>query len=57
VLLAMASAVATRLVKPVHAEKEVERADGEVVRALIGALKGASATEEDYRRHLEEKHR
>jgi hypothetical protein len=27
------------------------------VRALIGSLKGASATEDDYRRYLEEKHR
>jgi hypothetical protein len=27
------------------------------VRAMIGALKGASVTEEDYRRHLEEKYR
>lgn len=27
------------------------------VRAMIGSLKGATATEEDYRRHLEEKHR
>jgi len=27
------------------------------VRATIGALKGASVTAEDYRRHLEEKYR
>ena len=27
------------------------------VRAMIGSLKGASVTEEDYRRHLEEKYR
>jgi hypothetical protein len=27
------------------------------VRALIGALKGATVTEEDYRNHLVEKHR
>ncbi len=27
------------------------------VRAMIGSLKGASATEEDYRRYLEEKYR
>lgn len=27
------------------------------VRSLIGSLKGASATEADYRRHLEEKYR
>ncbi|NTW28998.1 MAG: antitoxin [Coriobacteriia bacterium] len=27
------------------------------VLAMIGALKGASTTEEDYRRHLEEKYR
>ncbi|TVQ40389.1 MAG: antitoxin [Spirochaetaceae bacterium] len=27
------------------------------VRSMIGSLKGASTTEEDYRRHLEEKHR
>jgi hypothetical protein len=27
------------------------------VRSMIGSLKGASATEEDYRRHLEEKYR
>ena len=27
------------------------------VGSLIGALKGASVTEADYRRHLEEKHR
>lgn len=27
------------------------------VRAMIGSLKGAQATEEDYRRHLEEKYR
>jgi hypothetical protein len=27
------------------------------VRAMIGSLKGATATEEDYRRHLEEKYR
>jgi hypothetical protein len=27
------------------------------VRALIGSLKGASVTEEDYRHHLEEKYR
>jgi Family of unknown function (DUF6364) len=27
------------------------------VRSLIGSLKGATATEEDYRRHLEEKSR
>lgn len=27
------------------------------VRAMIGSLKGASATEEDYRQHLEEKYR
>lgn len=27
------------------------------VRAMIGSLKGASATEDDYRRHLEEKYR
>lgn len=26
------------------------------VRSMIGSLKGASTTEEDYRRHLEEKH-
>jgi hypothetical protein len=26
------------------------------VRAMVGALKGATATEEDYRRHLEKKH-
>lgn len=27
------------------------------VRAMIGSLKGATVTEEDYRRHLEEKYR
>lgn len=27
------------------------------VRAMIGSLKGAVTTEDDYRRHLEEKHR
>ena len=27
------------------------------VRALIGSLKGATATEEDYRQHLEDKYR
>ena len=27
------------------------------VRALMGSLKGATATEEDYRRHLEDKYR
>lgn len=27
------------------------------VRSLIGSLKGAAVTEEDYRRHLEDKHR
>jgi hypothetical protein len=27
------------------------------VRALLGSLKGASVTEDDYRRHLEEKYR
>lgn len=27
------------------------------VRAMIGSLKGASVTEEDYRQHLEEKYR
>jgi hypothetical protein len=27
------------------------------VRAMIGSLKGSSIGEEDYRRHLEEKHR
>jgi hypothetical protein len=27
------------------------------VRSLIGSLKGATATEEDYRRHVEEKYR
>lgn len=27
------------------------------VRALIGSLRGASATEDEYRRHLEEKYR
>ena len=27
------------------------------VRSLIGGFKGAAATEEDYRRHLEEKYR
>jgi len=27
------------------------------VRAMIGSLKGAATTEDDYRRHLEEKHR
>lgn len=27
------------------------------VRAMIGALKGATVTEEDYRRYLEEKYR
>jgi hypothetical protein len=27
------------------------------VRALIGSLKGASVTEDDYHRYLEEKHR
>lgn len=27
------------------------------VRAMIGALKGTTVTEEDYRRHLEEKYR
>jgi hypothetical protein len=27
------------------------------VRSLIGSLKGATATEEDYRQHLEEKYR
>jgi hypothetical protein len=27
------------------------------VRAMIGSLKGASATEDDYRRHLEDKYR
>ena len=27
------------------------------VRSLIGSLKGATATEDDYRRHLEEKYR
>lgn len=27
------------------------------VRSLIGSLRGASTTEADYRRHLEEKHR
>jgi hypothetical protein len=27
------------------------------VRGLLGALRGAGATEADYRRHLEEKHR
>ncbi|MRR11269.1 antitoxin [bacterium] len=27
------------------------------VRAMIGSLKGATATEEDYHRHLEEKYR
>jgi hypothetical protein len=26
------------------------------VRAMIGSLKGATVTEEDYRRHLEDKH-
>ena len=27
------------------------------VRAMIGSLKGAATTEDDYRRHLEEEHR
>lgn len=27
------------------------------VRALLGSLKGASVTEDDYRRHLEDKYR
>jgi len=27
------------------------------VRAMIGSLKGAATTEDDYRRHLEEKYR
>ncbi|MDP3631261.1 MAG: DUF6364 family protein [Actinomycetota bacterium] len=27
------------------------------VRAMIGSLKGATTTEDDYRRHLEEKYR
>jgi hypothetical protein len=27
------------------------------VRSLIGSLKGAAVTEEDYRRHLEDKYR
>ncbi len=27
------------------------------VRSLVGSLKGAPATEEDYRRHLEDKYR
>ena len=27
------------------------------VRSLIGSLKGAAVTEEDYRRHLEDKHK
>lgn len=27
------------------------------VRSLVGSLKGAAATEEDYRRHIEAKHR
>ena len=27
------------------------------VRAMIGSLRGASVTEEDYRRHVEEKYR
>jgi hypothetical protein len=27
------------------------------VRAMIGSLKGATTTEEDYRRHLEDKYR
>ncbi|MFN2115050.1 MAG: DUF6364 family protein [Anaerolineae bacterium] len=40
-------------------EGEEEAAETEIsprVRALIGSLRGIDLTEEDYRRHLEEKH-